>query len=381
MNTPPLSLYVHIPWCERKCPYCDFNSHLANAAVDESAYVDELLADLDADLEEFESSICGRSLQSIFIGGGTPSLFNANSISQLLTGVKQRISCSPSLEVTLEANPSSSETDKFCRFREAGVNRLSIGTQSFNPKHLQALGRVHNGDQAVNAARTAQRAGFTNFNLDIMFGLPNQTIEHALEDIKTAIALKPSHLSCYQLTIEPNTLFYAKPPSTPHDDALWEMQTIIQQELAAHGYAQYEVSAYAQAQRHCQHNLNYWQFGDYLGIGAGAHSKLSLDNGDIVRLWKRKHPQSYIDADNKIGGRSVVEKNQLAFEFMLNALRLNQGFKLELFEARTNIASSEIETLLQKHEQAGLLARKDKEIRPTRFGHERLNLMLEDYLP
>lgn len=381
MLPPPLSLYVHIPWCERKCPYCDFNSHLAKETVDESTYVKQLLLDLDADIKEFQNSLLGRELHSIFIGGGTPSLFSAKSIAQLLDGIKDRIPCATNLEVTLEANPGSSETTKFSGFYQAGVNRLSIGTQSFNAKHLKGLGRIHSDKQALAAGRAAQQAGFDNFNLDIMFGLPNQSIEQALDDVGTAISLKPSHLSCYQLTIEPNTLFYAKPPTTPHDDALWEMQNMIQKELARQGYKQYEVSAYAQEQQQCQHNMNYWQFGDYLGIGAGAHGKLSLDDDTIVRLWKRKHPQSYIDADNKLGGRNLVPENQIAFEFMLNALRLNDGFKLKLFEARTGMASREIETLLDKHEQAGMLERSDDIVRPTKFGHERINLMLEDYLP
>ena len=266
MLSPPLSLYVHIPWCERKCPYCDFNSHLAKETVDESTYVKQLLLDLDADIKEFQNSLLGRELHSIFIGGGTPSLFSAKSIAQLLDGIKDRIPCATNLEVTLEANPGSSETTKFSGFYQAGVNRLSIGTQSFNAKHLKGLGRIHSDKQALAAGRAAQQAGFDNFNLDIMFGLPNQSIEQALDDVGTAILLKPSHLSCYQLTIEPNTLFYAKPPTTPHDDALWEMQNMIQKELARQGYKQYEVSAYAQEQQQCQHNMNYWQFGDYLGM-------------------------------------------------------------------------------------------------------------------
>ena len=377
----PLGLYVHIPWCERKCPYCDFNSHLAKDIVDEAAYVKQLLNDFDTDLQKFESALSGRELSSVFIGGGTPSLFKAESIATLLEGIKQRIAYSPTLEVTLEANPGSSEAEKFLGFRHAGVNRLSIGTQSFNAAHLKSLGRVHNHKQAVAAAHAARKAGFDNFNLDIMFGLPHQSMEQALKDVKTAMSLKPTHLSCYQLTIEPNTLFYAKPPSTPHDDALWEMQSLIQQELKTLQYEQYEVSAYALPQKRCQHNLNYWQFGDYFGIGAGAHGKITLSNGEIERLWKRKHPQSYIDADNKIGGRNKVVQEQIVFEFMLNSLRLNEGFNIELFEQRTGSSIDEIESILSKHEAANMLERNERTIRPTRFGHERLNLMLEDYLP
>lgn len=381
MIKPPLSLYIHIPWCERKCPYCDFNSHLAKKEVDETAYVEQLLVDLDSDISEFEASLKNRKLISIFIGGGTPSLFSAQSMAILIEEVRQRLDCSESLEVTLEANPGSSNAEKFTGFRQAGINRLSIGTQSFNTSHLKALGRIHNPDQAINAAHAAHQAGFDNFNLDIMFGLPMQTTKQALDDVATALSLKPAHLSCYQLTIEPNTMFYAKPPSIPHDDALWEMQTEIQPILAEQKYHQYEVSAYARADRRCQHNLNYWQFGDYLGVGAGAHSKLSLKNGEIVRLWKRKHPQSYIDATDKIGGRSMVEGDQRAFEFMLNALRLNEGFSEELFENRTGLCISEIKAQLEQHHQAGMLTRDNNHIRPTRFGYERLNSMLEDYLP
>ena len=381
MILPPLSLYVHIPWCERKCPYCDFNSHLAKDSVDEQAYIDQLLADLDTDLNKFSASLRGRELQSIFIGGGTPSLFKAKSIAALLHGIRKRIPCSQTLEVTLEANPGSSETKKFLGFREAGVNRLSIGAQTFDSHQLKTLGRIHNGNQAIKAAQAAHEAGFDNFNLDIMFGLPNQDTEQALDDVRTAMSLKPSHLSCYQLTIEPNTLFYAKPPKTPQDDALWEMQSVIQQELATQSFQQYEVSAYAQPDRRCQHNLNYWQFGDYLGIGAGAHSKISLNDQQIVRLWKRKHPKTYIETADKWGGHNQVEADQRAFEFMLNALRLNEGFSTELFEHRTGLLISAIEPVLQKHEDRGMLERDRQYIRPTGFGHERLNLMLEDYLP
>jgi len=285
------------------------------------------------------------------------------------------------LPLYCKAFKSASETKKFLGFREAGVNRLSIGAQSFNSHQLKTLGRVHNGNHAINAAQAAHQAGFDNFNLDIMFGLPNQDTEQALKDVKTAMSLKPSHLSCYQLTIEPNTLFYAKPPKTPQDDALWEMQSIIQQELAKQSFQQYEVSAYAQPDRRCQHNLNYWQFGDYLGIGAGAHSKISLNDQQIVRLWKRKHPKTYIETADKWGGHNPVEADQRAFEFMLNALRLNEGFSTMLFENRTGLLISAIEPILQKHEDREMLERDGHNIRPTSFGHERLNLMLEDYLP
>ena len=380
MKHIPLSLYIHIPWCEKKCPYCDFNSHLARAEVDEKTYVNQLLSDLDNEIESLGSTIIEREIQTIFIGGGTPSLFSATSYDQLFSGLRQRLAFSADIEITLEANPGSSESEKFKGFRQAGINRLSIGIQSFNQGHLRSLGRVHNSQEALKAAQFARDAGFDNMNLDLMFGLPSQNIDQALSDIKQAIKLSPTHLSCYQLTIEPNTLFHHSPPITPGDELLWDMQERLKSELANSNYAQYEVSAYSKPDKRCRHNLNYWQFGDYLGIGAGAHSKVTLNNGDISRNWKIKHPNTYIERDNKIGDTNVVPTQQLPFEFMMNALRLNDGFELSTFESRTGLPIASINPLLDQHQSQGLIEATDQQIKPTEFGHNMVNSMLEDYL-
>lgn len=353
---------------------------MARATVDEHAYVNELLFDLDNDIEKFGNTITQREIQSIFIGGGTPSLFSAESYQQLFDGLRQRLEFSPDIEVTLEANPGSSETEKFKGFRHAGINRLSIGVQSFNQMHLQSLGRVHNSQEALNAADFAREAGFDNFNLDLMFGLPQQTLEQSFNDLNQALALSPTHLSCYQLTIEPNTLFHNNPPITPGDELLWDMQEQLQAELAKKGYSQYEVSAYSQNNKRCKHNLNYWQFGDYLGIGAGAHGKLTLDNHHVHRSWKIKHPNTYIDRKNKIGGADRVSQQQLPFEFMMNALRLNDGFELETFASRSGLPIDSIQSLLDKHESQKLIELNNSRVVPTTFGHNMVNNMLEDYL-
>ena len=287
----PLALYVHIPWCARKCPYCDFNSHEARGPVPESAYVDALLADLEQDLPR----VWGRRIESVFIGGGTPSLFSAEALDRLLAGLRARLPLRPDTEITLEANPGAVEQGKFAEFREIGINRLSIGVQSFNDEQLQRLGRIHDRRVAFAAAEAAHVAGLDNFNLDLMFGLPEQTVEQALADIANAVALQPAHLSYYQLTIEPNTRFYQSPPTLPDDETISLMQERTQAELARQGYRQYEVSAYARETRRCRHNLNYWEFGDYLGIGAGAHGKLTDPAaGRIHRLWKLKQPRDYL---------------------------------------------------------------------------------------
>jgi len=381
----PLSLYIHIPWCEKKCPYCDFNSHLAKTEVDESAYVNALLADLKTDLEYFNQNIQDRVLSSIFIGGGTPSLFSAESISAILNGVAKQIAFSDSIEITLEANPGSAEADKFQGFQQAGVNRLSIGVQSFNQTHLKSLGRIHSNEEAVQAAGFAKSAGFENFNLDLMFGLPNQNLEQALSDVKQAIDLQPSHLSCYQLTIEPNTLFHHQPPITPGDETLWEMQNEIRAVLETKNYQQYEVSAYSLMKRQCSHNLNYWQFGDYLGIGAGAHGKITSKDNKVVRNWKIKHPNTYLQYANNqkkfTGGLNGVEQNQLPFEFMLNALRLSDGFELDLFEQRTGLPLNVIEKQLNKHQQHNLIAINAGRLYLRERGKAMLNELLQDYLP
>ena len=353
---------------------------MARAEVDERGYVLELLRDIDSDIEKYADIITQREIKTVFIGGGTPSLFSAESYQRLFDGLRARLNFSSDIEITLEANPGSSEADKFKGFREAGINRLSIGVQSFNQEHLSALGRVHNSQEALNAANYACEAGFDNFNLDLMFGLPQQSLQQSLADVQQALTLSPSHLSCYQLTIEPNTLFHHNPPITPGDELLWDMQEQLQAELAANGYSQYEVSAYSQAGRQCQHNLNYWQFGDYLGIGAGAHSKLTLANGDVSRAWKIKHPNTYIARANKVGAGETVLTQQLPFEFMMNALRLNNGFEIDTFTSRCNLSQQTIQPLLDKHQSEGLIEIEPNRIRPTTFGHNMVNNMLQDYL-
>ena len=379
----PISLYIHIPWCEQKCPYCDFNSHTQKQKTDEQTYIQALLQDLDLDITKYKEHLKQREILSIFIGGGTPSLFSEHAISELLEGIKQRLNLSSNAEITLEANPGSSEAKKFTSFRQAGINRLSIGIQSFNLVHLKTLGRIHNNKEAINAAGYAKKAGFDNFNLDIMFGLPKQSIEQSIDDVTQAIELQPSHLSCYQLTIEPNTLFHHNPPITPDHDTLWLMQNELQKVLTTHNYKQYEVSAYAQPNRQCKHNLNYWQFGDYLAIGAGAHGKITLENGDIQRYWKIKHPTQYLkyaNTEKRIGETKTIDQKDIAFEFMLNALRLNEGFSEQIFTKHTNLDISSIKPVLHKHQQQGLIAIQQNHIQSTDKGYQFLNSMLQDYL-
>ena len=376
----PLSLYIHIPWCEKKCPYCDFNSHQARSQIDEQQYIDALLRDLELDLQHYKSQVGSRSLASIFIGGGTPSLFRPESFKTLLTKINDQIDFDDGIEITCEANPGSSEAQKFHGFKEAGINRLSIGIQSFNQPHLTKLGRVHNPQEAINAAQFAHEAGFDNFNLDLMFGLPNQSLEQSLADLQQAIDLKPSHLSCYQLTIEPNTLFHHNPPITPSDESLWSMQLQLQDLLKKAHYQQYEVSAYAKQQR-CKHNLNYWQFGDYLGIGAGAHAKLTNQDHSLTRLWKIKHPNNYLNSAKPFtGGVDIIKEQSIAFEFMMNALRLTDGFSLNLFTQRTGLSMQYIEANLEKHQTLGLIDRSEHKITPTERGKQLLDSMLQDYL-
>ena len=339
LATPPLSLYVHLPWCVRKCPYCDFNSHEAKGALPFAAYVDALIADLDLDLP----LVWGRTVHTVFFGGGTPSLFPADAIDAFLQAASARLRFAPNLEITLETNPGTAEHGRFDRYRAAGVNRLSFGVQSFDDGCLQRLGRIHDSAQAEAAVKLAQDAGFDNFNLDLMYALPGQTLAMAGYDVERALALQPAHISHYQLTLEPNTLFAAKPPAgIPDHDASWDMQEHCQALLADADYAQYEVSAYARAGRQCAHNLNYWHFGDYLGIGAGAHGKLTLGSEQaILRRWKVKHPATYLTKAGTaaaIGGDERIEPARRPFDYMLNALRLVDGFMLTEFEARTGLA-------------------------------------------
>jgi oxygen-independent coproporphyrinogen-3 oxidase len=375
---PPLSLYVHLPWCARKCPYCDFNSHETRGDIPEDDYIAALLADLEQDLPR----VWGRTVRTIFIGGGTPSLFSPEAIDRLLSGIHARLMVAPDAEVSLEANPGSVELGRFRGYRAAGVNRLSIGIQSFDADKLKALGRIHGPEEALAAATSARAAGFDNFNLDLMFGLPGQTVEQARADVATAIRLEPTHLSIYQLTLEPNTYFHRYPPLLPDDDTIWAMQEQLQALLAANGYRQYEVSAYARAGSECRHNLNYWRFGDYLGVGAGAHAKLSTADA-ITRLWKIKQPTAYLEAAGTpavLGGEQMLTAHDAALEFMLNALRLTEGFATTLFEERTGLSLAEIEVLLRRAQTQGLIVRDERTIQPTERGRRYLNNLLELFL-
>ncbi|MEB4591207.1 radical SAM family heme chaperone HemW [Candidatus Thiothrix sp. Deng01] len=380
MTHIPLSLYIHIPWCIRKCPYCDFNSHNAPANVPEQAYVQALLADLASELPH----IWGRRLESIFIGGGTPSLLAAESIDALLNGVRALLPFRPNIEVTLEANPGTFEQEKFRGFREAGVNRLSVGIQSFNPQHLQALGRVHDRGEALRAADIARAAGFDNFNLDLMFGLPQQTLEEALQDLQQAVALAPTHLSWYQLTLEPNTLFHKQPPQLPDDDLIAEMQFAGQQLIKLSCYTQYEVSAYARPGFKCRHNRNYWEFGDYAAIGAGAHGKITNPaEANVIRYHKYRQPAEYMQQamqGRARAGEQTLTAADLGFEFMLNALRLREGFSPSLFTERTGLSPSHLEAGLDQAVQRGLLDFNGDLIRPTEIGWQFLNEVIQLFL-
>ena len=376
---PPLSLYLHLPWCVRKCPYCDFNSHQLAADIPQQDYIAALLRDLEQDLPR----AWGRHIHSIFIGGGTPSLFSPEAIDQLLSSVRALLPVSPDSEITLEANPGTVELGRFKGYRDAGINRLSIGIQSFNDEKLHALGRIHGGTEALRAAETARAAGFDNFNLDLMFGLPRQTIPEALADLKTAIAMQPSHLSLYQLTIEPNTQFHHQPPILPDDDTIWGMQQQLQALLAANNYVQYEVSAYAQPGRQCLHNLNYWRFGDYLGIGAGAHAKITDADG-ITRLWKIKQPKEYMHKAggvSGIGGEHRLSRREAPLEFMMNALRLTGGFPTSLFQERAGLPLSVAEKPLRRAEERGLIIWDVEAIYPTELGKRFLNEVVALFLP
>ena len=376
-KSPALSLYVHIPWCVRKCPYCDFNSHEADGGIPEREYVDALIADLQSALP----LIWGRPVVSVFFGGGTPSLLSPAAIDELLAAFRALAMLSPEAEVTLEANPGTVEAAKFAGFRSAGVNRLSLGIQSFNDTHLQALGRIHGAAEARQAAQLA-REHFERFNLDLMYGLPGQTMAQAQDDLETALSFAPTHLSCYQLTLEPNTRFAAFPPELPESDLCADMQEAIETRLAATGYANYETSAFAQAGKQCLHNLNYWHFGDYLGIGAGAHSKLTLHDR-VLRQMRHKHPRAYLE--NVRAGTPIQEENQvdaasLPFEFMMNALRLAEGFAPSLFELRTSQPISVILPQLKAAQAEGLLSISPEKIAPTQKGRRFLNVLLEKFL-
>jgi putative oxygen-independent coproporphyrinogen III oxidase len=375
---PPLALYIHIPWCVKKCPYCDFNSHAAGPTLPEDEYVDALLADLDADLRH----VHGRPLSSIFFGGGTPSLFSDHALGRLLEGVERRVAFAGDIEITLEANPGTFEQAKFKGYRALGINRLSIGVQSFQEAKLKALGRIHDGSEAIRAADMARAAGFDNFNLDLMHGLPEQSLEDALFDLRTAIAQAPTHLSWYQLTMEPNTLFWSQPPVLPEDDLLWDIQEAGQALLAAEGYAQYEVSAYAQPGKQARHNLNYWTFGDFLGIGAGAHAKLSDPHGRILRTWKTRLPKDYLDAAKAFqAGERVLGADELPFEFLMNVLRLTDGVPASLFTERTGLPLASLDAARAEAQARKLLRAEPERLCASAEGQLFLNDLLQHFLP
>ncbi|MGD8999474.1 MAG: radical SAM family heme chaperone HemW [Granulosicoccaceae bacterium] len=377
---PALALYIHVPWCVRKCPYCDFNSHAVRGELPETAYIDALLHDLEQDLPR----VWGRSVHSIFIGGGTPSLFSAEAYERLFSGLRARLTLAHDAEITLEANPGTLEAGRFAEYRAVGINRLSIGIQSFDDRQLQQLGRIHDRAAAIAAVEAAQLAGFDNFNLDLMFGLPGQDRAQALLDLETAIALAPAHLSHYQLTIEPNTLFHHAPPLLPVDDEIADIQLACEERLGAAGYVHYEISAHARPGRQCRHNLNYWQFGDYLGIGAGAHAKITdAAQQSITRIWKHKQPADYLQrvaAGSQIGGEQQLSRHDAIFEFMMNALRLRDGFTPALFQTHTGLSLSEASERLLEAEQRGLLEYSVERIRPTQRGRLFLNDLLGMFL-
>ncbi|EEB77775.1 putative oxygen-independent coproporphyrinogen III oxidase [marine gamma proteobacterium HTCC2148] len=376
MSLPPLSLYIHLPWCERKCPYCDFNSH-ESSHVPEQAYITALLQDLDADL----AMAAGREIQTLFIGGGTPSLFSAEAISRLLAGIGDRLELAPDAEATMEANPGSAEADKFLGFRQAGINRLSLGVQSFQDDKLGALGRVHDSKQARAAIEYASAAGFDSFNIDLMHGLPGQTEADAIYDLETAISFHPPHLSWYQLTIEPNTVFNKRPPTLPVEDALADIQDRGELLLENQGYAQYEVSAYSRPELQCQHNLNYWSFGDYLALGAGAHGKITTADGSIRRYAKTRAPQDYLQGERYTASKRVLNQGELIGEFMMFALRLNNGFSTQRFEQVTGLSADQLRPKVQSLADRELLSTDGDNIRATPLGRRFLDSVIAEFLP
>ena len=377
LELPPLSLYIHIPWCVRKCPYCDFNSHQSPISIPEQAYVRALIKDLDHDLPWVQ----GRKLHSIFFGGGTPSLFSAASIEKILHAVQQRIGFSEATEITLEANPGTAEQQKFADFKTAGINRLSLGIQSFDKNHLKTLGRIHDGEQARWAIDMALHGGFKYLNVDLMHGLPNQHADQALNDLEIAISSGSTHISWYQLTIEPNTEFYSKPPPLPADDQLAEIQQLGQTALLQAGFEQYEVSAFALGDVACRHNINYWQFGDYLGIGAGAHGKISLsDKNQIIRSSKTRQPKHYlatIDAAKVVS--KAIDPSDLPLEFMMNGLRLKSGIPADFFPTRTGLSKDSISSQVAELRAQGLLEQSDTSCCASELGYRFLNSLLQRF--
>ncbi|MBZ5487427.1 radical SAM family heme chaperone HemW [Halomonas aquamarina] len=378
---PPLSLYIHTPWCVRKCPYCDFNSHEPQSqALPEDAYLEALLKDLDGDL----ALVAGREIQTIFIGGGTPSLLSPAFYQRLFSQIQQRLTFSETIEITLEANPGTTEQARFIGYREAGINRLSLGTQSFQSAQLDALGRIHGADEAISAVGQARSAGFENINIDLMHGLPGQTPALALADIDKALALSPDHLSWYQLTLEPNTAFHSHPPVLPEEEALWDIQEMGHQRLEQAGFSRYEISAYAAPGKQSRHNLNYWQFGDYLGIGAGAHGKLSAidrhGQWHIERRWKTRQPDAYLrrvnDPRGFVAGKSIIHEAELPLEFAMNALRLTEGVALATWAAHTGQPEERLLARLQTASKKGLLMEMPEKLRASPQGLLFLNELL-----
>lgn len=373
---PPLSLYIHIPWCVQKCPYCDFNSHTLKTPIADVDYVHHLLTDFEQDL----TLTAGRPIRTLFIGGGTPSLFSAQAIQRLLDGVRARVTLAPQAEITLEANPGTVETTRFHHFYQSGVNRLSIGVQSFHLEKLQRLGRIHGPEEAINAALLAQTLPLTSFNLDLMHGLPEQTLRQALADLQQAMALDPPHLSWYQLTLEPNTLFAAKPPTLPDEETLWMIYTQGDELLRAAGYQRYEISAYAQPGHQCQHNLNYWRFGDYLGIGCGAHGKLTQRDGSIIRTVKTRHPSGYMRGDY-LQKRFVVADEDKPFDYFVNRFRLAEATPRAEFTHLTGLSEQRIRPAIDQALAQGYLTETAASWQVTDQGKLFLNTLLELFLP
>jgi putative oxygen-independent coproporphyrinogen III oxidase len=376
-----LALYLHMPWCVRKCPYCDFNSHQLKSLKPDASYIDTLIRDFDREAPRLK----GRRIDTVFFGGGTPSLFQPEQFARLLAALRQRIEFAGDAEITLEANPGTIERGRFLGYREAGINRVSLGAQSFNARALNALGRIHSAEDTLRAVEELRAAKLDNFNLDLMYALPEQTREEAQDDLVKAIALAPAHISYYHLTLEPGTVFYSRPPPLPDEEAAWQIQSAGQELLAEAGYAQYEVSAYARDGARCRHNLNYWLFGDYVGVGAGAHGKISLTNPQrILRTTKPKQPREYqsqVRSQDCVGETTQVDAKDLPFEFMLNALRLNEGFKSDCYEARTGLKVTSIEEKLQQAESRGLLEPQPGGWRPTGLGRRFLNDLTLSFLP
>ncbi|MGX3022230.1 radical SAM family heme chaperone HemW [Ursidibacter sp. B-7004-1] len=382
LTLPPLSLYIHIPWCVQKCPYCDFNSHAQKGIIPEAEYIQHLLLDLEQDLIRYQQAISGRKIHSIFIGGGTPSLFSAEGISYLLAEIRKRIDFETNLEITLEANPGTAEVERFIGYAQGGVNRISMGIQSFEPEKLLKLGRIHDSQEAKQAVRFAQNSanfGLRSFNVDLMHGLPNQSVAQALDDLRQAIELAPPHLSWYQLTIEPNTMFYYRQPTLPDDDELWDIFEQGHQLLSDAGYVQYETSAYAKQGFQCQHNLNYWRFGDYLAIGCGAHGKISYTTGEIYRFSKTKHPKGYMRGEY-LYQQEQVDLADRPFEFFMNRFRLLEPTPKAEFEAYTGLDMSEIATTMQWALDKNYLVETAETWQITQQGKLFLNELLEGFL-